>query len=233
MRQIKLLGLVFAAILALAGIALSSTASAITILPTSEKERKFKGKDDDTSKAEPKLVALKNTITCKEASAEGTEEANGKPLGLFHIHFLGCKGEEGGFLAPCNSLGDAKETILTLGTWHLVYDTLKPEKLVATLFLPETLHLECTFIISTLILVLGELLCLDLEAGSKKISHLFHCHQSGALQLETTWWDDKGAGKETKGAELKCKKGTEKEYLHCAELALGLIEHEVELVADF
>ena len=229
MKQIKLLGLVFAAILALAGIALSSTASAITILPTSEKERTFTGESDE---ANPQLVALKNSITCKEASAEGTEEAKGKPLGLFHIHFLGCKGEEGGLKAPCNSLGDAKETILTLGTWHLVYDTLKPEKLVATLFLPETLHLECTFIISTLILVLGELLCLDLEAGSKKISHLFHCHQSGALQLETTWWDDKGEEKETKGAELKCKKGAEA-YLHCAELALGLVKHEVELVTDF
>ena len=232
MRQIKLLGLVFAAILALAGIALSSTASAITILPVAEggKVRKFTGKTDE---ANPKLVALENSITCKGgATAEGTEEANGKPLGLFHIDFKECKGKEGFIEAPCNSLGDVKEVILSLGTWHLVYDTLKPEKLVATLFLPETVHIECSFGISTLILVLGELLCLDLEAGSQKISHLFHCHQSGALQLETTWWDDKGEGKETKNAELKCKKDNQA-YLHCGELALGLIEHEVALFADF
>jgi hypothetical protein len=228
MRQAKLLGLAFAAVFALAGMALSSVASgaAIKILPESGVEKKFTGETDE---ANPQLVGLFATVTCAKATATGTEEANGKPLGLFHITFSGCKAKFG-VNVPCTGLGEAKEVILTLGTWHLVFDQLKPELLAGMLFLPEPVHFECSTVPVTLILVHGELLCLDLEPTSQKTSHLFHCHQKEALQLDKVWWDDKGEGKEST-SELKCAVN-EGPLEHCAELALGLVLHEAALFAD-
>jgi hypothetical protein len=231
MRQVKLLGLALVAVFALT-VALSTAALAkpILILPTSEKERKWKGTDDSTELEDPVpiLEALFGKVICQKATAEGTEEAKGIPLGLFHITFSTCETEVIGKKTKCNGEGDAAGVILSLGTWHLVFDKITPELLVATLLLPNQITFTCGALAT--ITVLGELLCLDLEPTSSKLSHLFHCHQKEALQLETTYWThDKE--KEVKGAELKCKLNSGA-YAHCGELALGLIEHEVALFAD-
>jgi hypothetical protein len=54
------------------------------------------------------------------AVATGTEEVK-KPLGLVHITFATCTAPLG---VRCTGLGDLAETILALGSWHLVCDTL-------------------------------------------------------------------------------------------------------------
>lgn len=224
MRQVKLLGVAFVAIFALAA-ALSTAASAkpIMILPESATERTWKGETDE---ANPILEGLFGKVTCEKATAEGTEEAHGKPLGLFHITFKGCKSGA----SPCEGTGDPKEVILSLGTWHLVYDQILPSTLlVATLFLPELTTFKCGVLTLE---VKGELLCLDLEAAVELTSHLFHCHQKEALQLEKTYWTDE-TEKEVTGAQLLCRLNMVGGFTHCAELALGLVKHERALFADF
>jgi hypothetical protein len=222
MRQVKLL----MAILAL-GVTLSATASAelnITNLPEANTGQNWTGETDEKN---PTLVGLNHTVTCEKATATGTEE-KAHPLGLFHIEFKVCSAEVGGIKVTCTGLGEAAGVILSLGTWHLVYDQISTELLTATLFLPETVHFSCSIL---LVEVKGELLCLDLEPKVKKISHLFHCHQKGALQLETTYWTDQEPTKEVTKAELLCSEN-HGEFTHCAELALGLVKNGAELFAD-
>jgi hypothetical protein len=225
MRQVKLLGMALIAVFALSAAAFSAMASAepaIKNLPEANAGLNWTGENDGT--AEQELVALNNTVKCKKAKAEGTEEKT-HPLGLFHILFEECTGS--GF--SCLGLGDTVAgTILALGTWHLVYDKISGELLTATLFLLEHVHFTCGAIV--LVLVLGEVLCLDLEPLSEKLSHLFHCHQKEALPLDATWWDDL-TGEGPKTAELLCKISGGA-YEHCAELALGLVKHAKPLFAD-
>jgi hypothetical protein len=226
MRQVRLLGLVLMAIFAL-GVTLSAMASAelnITNLPETNTGKNWKGKNDE---AKPQLVGLNATVTCEKATATGTEE-KAHPLGLFHITFGECSAVVGGLKVTCTGLGEAAGVILSLGTWHLVYDQISPELLTATLFLPELTHFSCSVL---LVEVKGELLCLDLEPTTKKLSHLFHCHQKEALQLETKYWTDQEPTKEVTKAELLCSEN-HGEFKHCAELALGLVENEAELLAD-
>lgn len=225
MRQIKSLGLALMAIFVLAGMlspaafAPAAFAAEPKTLPELAKERKWLGLNDGVaSDPNPTLEGLHGKVECTKAHAEGTEEVN-KPLGLFHIVFSGCKlvgGEE------CLGLGDKnKGEILSLGTWHLLFDKLGKgvELEDAVVFLPDTTHFTCGIV---LIEVLGTLVCLDLEPEAKLKSHLFHCHQEKALQLDKVYWNEKG--EEVKNAELKCKEGIFA-YAHCAELALGLIEY--------
>jgi hypothetical protein len=225
MRQVKLLGMALVAVFALSVAAFSAVASAepaIQNLPAGNAGLNWTGESDGTEGVE--LVALNNTFKCKSAKAEGTEEKT-HPLGLFHILFEKCS--SGGF--ACLGLGDTvAETILVLGTWHLVYDKISGELLTATLFLLEHVHFTCGAIV--LGLVLGEVLCLDLEPLSEKLSHLSHCHQKEALPLEATWWDDlTGGGPHT--AELLCKISAGS-YEHCAWLMLWLVKHAKPLFAD-
>jgi hypothetical protein len=155
------------------GVTLSAAASAelnITNLPEENAGKEWTGETDEKS---PQFVGLNNTFTCEKAKASGTEE-KAHPLGLFHITFEGCGAEVGGIKVTCTGLGEKAGIILSLGTWHLVYDQISLELLTATLFLPELTHFSCSIV---LIEVKGELLCLDLEPKVKKLSHLFHCHQ--------------------------------------------------------
>jgi hypothetical protein len=228
MRQLKLIGLACLALFALTS-AMASSASALVlpeILPLVE-ERKFTGENDG---GEPELVASAagtEPIKCTGATAlEGTEEAK-KPLGLYHIHFTGCKSNILGTLTPCNSEGDLKEVILNLGTWHLVFDQEKPELLTATLFLPELVLIECG---KVKIHVEGSVLCLDLPLLTDKRHFLFHCTQNKGVADEKKYFNagDK-VGTEGK-VQLLCNFGFG--FKECAELALGLVLYEkaIELV---
>ena len=226
MRQAKLLGLALVAVFVLSAAAFSSIASAlepIKILPVENAGLNWTGETDEKN---PQLIALGGTIQCEKAEANGTEEKT-HPLGEFHIHFLNCKNTATG--VECNSLGDKPGIILVLGTWHLVYDVVEKELDTATLFLPLTVHFECTSFF--LIEVKGELVCLDLQPLSKLLSHLFHCHQKEALQLEKIWWNDLGETTKHEKAELLCNEN-HTEFKHCAELALGLVKHGAEIFAD-
>jgi hypothetical protein len=224
-RQVKLLGLALLAVFAL-GAVLSSVASAldlIQILPLGS--RNWTGENDGT--AEPELVGLFGSVKCKKAAASGTEEEK-HPLGEYHIEFKECKDNLNN---NCTGIGDEPTTglILALGTWHLVYDVDSTSELgLATLFLQSTVvKFKCG---GLLIEVKGEVLCLDLEWNVLKLSHLFHCHQKEALQLDTLWWNDDGTSTHHEKAELLCSLNG-LAFAHCAELALGLVKHSTPLIA--
>jgi hypothetical protein len=214
MKRLNLIGLALLAVFAFGAFAASSAFALPELLPL---QATWTGKNDA---ANPTLETLaKEKIVCTAATAEGTQTSD--TLGLFHISFTGCKAAG---VFNCNSLGDASGTILTLGQWHSVYDTLSPLG-VALLFLPEHLHFECSGF--ALVLVLGSLLCLVLEPTSSKLTHLFHCEQTSGDQSERTWWNDAGVAQT---AELKCAKNEGAEE-SCGELALG--EVTFKLVSSF
>src|SRR5689334_8314544 len=116
MRLFKILGVAIMAVLALGAFASATASAAVTILPEKE-EVKWTG---ESGKATLEVLeVIVSVVLCAKAKWEGIVEAN-KPLGVFHIDLEGCK-----VLGPCNSLGEAKEVFLALGTYHLVFDTLE------------------------------------------------------------------------------------------------------------
>src|SRR4029077_5595986 len=232
MRRFKLLGLILVAVFASAA-ALSSSAFAALPqnLPESAKERTWTGENDGTgADAEPQLLSKElGSVKCKKAPATGTEEV-GKPLGLFHISFEGCTSEV--TKKACTGLGDSEGTILVLGTWHLVFDQLKPELLTAVLFLIEHMHFSCSAIV--LILVLGTLVCLHLKPTEKAFTHLFHCIteiMAGGeeLQEDKKYFDNAG---NPVTSELLCAVNEAVKETPCFELALGSVTYKEEIFAD-
>jgi hypothetical protein len=228
MRRLMLLGSALVAIVAL-GAALSTTAFALVVqLPTEATARVSKGKSITEP---PKFETLKESrVICTSAPTEGTEEANGKPEGQFHITFKGCKGEENnnGLKVACTGLGDAAETILVLGTYHLWYDKLSPELGVATVFFLNEVHFECNFLVVKLFKVKGEVVCLDKEATLHQLHHTFQCSQSKGDPTETTYWNEKG---EPQTAQL-LQAQNEGAFEASAEQAVGEVESTKETFAD-
>jgi hypothetical protein len=225
MRQLKLIGLACLALFALTA-AMASSASALIlpeILPLLNEERKFTGENDGTT---PILEAKGgNKVECPGgATASGTEEAK-KPLGLFHITFKGCKSS--GF--KCNTIGDEPGIILSLGTWHLVFDQEKPELLTATLFLPEATKFECTGFAK--IEVKGSLLCLDLPLLADKKHFLFHCTQTKGVADEKLYLNAGDVVGDNGKVQLLCNKNG-LAFEECGEFALGLVLYEKEVTVD-
>jgi hypothetical protein len=72
-----------------------------------------------TSGAGKLATAAGDEIKCTAGTNEGTMEAS-KKLGTFVLRFTGCKSEKPIAGVTCNSSGDAAETVLTTGSWHLV-----------------------------------------------------------------------------------------------------------------
>jgi hypothetical protein len=219
MRRISIIGWALMAVLALCAFAASTAFALPELLPKGS----WTGKDDNATD-KPTLEILGGSlpaIKCTAATATGADETD--TLGSFHITFTGC--EAGG--GKCNSTGDTAGTILSLGTYHYVFDVLGTgESLgVAVLFLPEHVHLTCASIIGNqLILVLGPgPVCLILKPLESNKVHLFHCEQEKGTQKERTYWNDES--REVKAA-LKCavNEGSEVE---CGELALGEVKYEV------
>jgi hypothetical protein len=230
MRRLKLLGLALVAVFASAA-ALATSASALELpenLPVSAVTRNWTGASDG---AKPELLAPGLKITCESAPATGTEEP-GKPLGLFHIEFKGCVSAG----VACTGLGEAAGVILTLGTWHLVFDKVtSTELLTAVLFLPETTHFSCSALVLTE--VLGSLLCLHLKPTESNVTHLFHCNVEGAGETEkqedTKWCmkDVGGVCTEELTAQLLCSINHAAEKA-CFELALGSVTYTEKIFAD-
>lgn len=182
MRSFRLLGMMLVAMFALLAV-LSTVALADEtplVLPF-EAGQALTG----TNVGKPQFINPNGTVICESASALETNiESNLPPLGKFHIHFKGCKDKTTG--ATCTGLGEELGIILVLGTWHLVWDEKSPtfELHVATLFLIETVHFNCTALV--LLEVKGEQLCLDLEPEVSKTTHEFHCFQKEGKQ-EDQW----------------------------------------------
>lgn len=195
------------------------------ILPTLTAEEKWTGESGKDT-----LEVLKNafSVVCQKDKSEGTIETS-KPLGLFHIDFEGCKAA----VVACTGLGEAKEVILLLGTYHLVFDTLGAklsEAGVGILFLFEPAHFECT---GKLVGVEGQLLCL-IKNPNEKAKHFEIVCKKGKETGdpgETVYWNEEG--KEVKmGEELFLLKENEKAGVMSSlnTTALILTTKEIEIM---
>ena len=212
MRRFKLLGLALMSLFVVA-VAAASTASAALpkILPETGVARNWTG--INTGNVELLNTTGKLKVTCTEAPATGTQEAN-KPLGTFHIEFKNCTAESGA--AKCNGLGDSAGIILTLGTWHSVFDLLTTLS-AAVLFLIEKVHFNCTALV--LVLVSGELVCLWLKPTESNKTHSFHCVQTASkTQEDEKYFNEAGTEVTTK---LSCSINEAATEEACIELALG------------
>jgi hypothetical protein len=214
MQRLKILGIALMAVFALGAFVSATASAAVVVLP--EEEVKWTG---ESGKGTLEVLKSAFSVNCQKDKSEGTFEAK-KPLGLFHIDFEGCK--TAGFIA-CTGLGEAKETILTLGTAHLVFDKLGvgAELGVGVLFLVEQTHFECG---GTLQLVEGQVLCL-ISPINKKVKHAeITCTRGKEAgdPGETVYWDE--AGKEVKmGEELLLTKEDGQKGVMSSELTTALI----------
>jgi hypothetical protein len=192
MQRFKLLGLALMAVFAL-GAVVSASASAALKSPTPLNK----------NGVEPAAVTFSGNVkatttfsilegfgetTCPEVSFEGEIKSL---LGPFHIHWKKCTTNLGG---TCTGLGDEAGLILTLGTAHLVFDSLEPLA-AAVLFLLEHVHYACTVLGQTkLILVLGEVLCLitPTEVLTKKFKIKCEKGANAGDPKETMYWNEAG-----------------------------------------
>jgi hypothetical protein len=226
MRRLKLLGAACVVLVALVAVATNS-ASAFTLPEvlgiTAGAE--FKTKD---SVANPTFETLSgNTVTCEHVTGSGTVEA-GLTLGPFHVTFAGhCKGTILGIASACTGLGDATETILTLGKWHTVVDTKSGEALgAAILLLLEPVHFTCGI---ALIEVKGSLLCLITTPLTSALSHTTTCTQTKGMAGETKYLND--AGVET-AIEALLSSTNHGAFEEAGEAATGTIEFAKAVTID-
>ncbi|HEV2974445.1 MAG TPA: hypothetical protein VGX69_05550 [Solirubrobacteraceae bacterium] len=239
MRRFKLPTLALVAVFAMAA-AISASAFAVepVNLPENAAARNWTGEFEgepefSTETAEPGVLLV---WKCKSGPSEGTEEAK-KPLGLFHIHLLGCESEiSKGTTVHCTDLNHSTAgEILLLGTWHLVFDRKiggNFEKLTtAMLYLFQPVHFSC----SSLVLdeFKGELLCLHLKPEEKAFTHSFHCVRNGDESTEE--WCMKGDVSEKCEEPLQPKfesKTNETVFRRGAWQALGKTTYKEEIFAD-
>jgi hypothetical protein len=80
---------------------------------------------------------------CTAGTNEGTMEAS-KKLGTFTMILTGCKSNKPISGESCNSTGDAAETILTRGSWHLVLNTISGADKHLIWLLIEPLVIKCS-----------------------------------------------------------------------------------------
>jgi hypothetical protein len=245
MRRVKLFGLALVAVFASAA-ALSSSAFALELpenLPTSTETRTWTGESDGTGvTAEPEFKTLNAAkveliVKCEKATAEGTEESK-KPLGLFHIHFLGCHTElSPGTIVKCTDLNHLTAgEILVLGTWHLVWDRENgkefKELTTGVLFLVEPVHFTCSIV---LLEVKGEQLCLHLKPTEENTTHLFHCIANATNHWEQSeeWCKKDVGGVCTEPVKpLLLTSVSHEAFGPSSELALGSTTYKVKLFAD-
>jgi hypothetical protein len=238
MRRIALPSLALVAVFATAA-AVSASAFAVepVNLPESALTRTWTGEAEGEPEfvSETPEVGVLLKVLCKSATAEGTEEPK-KPLGLFHIHFLGCRATVAGVEQKCTDLNHTTAgDILALGTWHLVFDKkiggTFTELTTAVLFLVEQFHFSCGPLF--LAQVKGEVVCLHLKATEKAFTHSFHCVRSGDEPTEE--WCKKGdvGGKCEEPTAPKLESNVNETLFRKAALQmLGKTTYKVELFAD-
>jgi hypothetical protein len=241
MRRFTLLGLALMAVFALLA-AVSSSAFALELpenLPAST-TRTWTGASE--GKPEFKMEGV-TPIICEEATtAEGTETTSKPPLGLFHIHVVGCHAEiSKGTVVKCTDLNHLTAGgILVLGTWHLVWDRKAggsfTELTTAVLFLVEPVHFSCSSLI--LIVVQGEQLCLHLVPTESKVTHSFHCIAEETIAgkpHQTEEWCKKDVGgvcTEPVAPKLEAFINHPKAAVVSAEQALGNTTYKEAISAD-
>jgi hypothetical protein len=189
MSRNGVIGIAVVVVLALCGITTTSALGLPVVLPESSSERNWTGKNVGTGIME---TTGGEVIECTAAAAEGTEESK-KPLGAYHIDYKTCSTLGG--LALCHSLGDEAGVILSLGSWHFVFDTLGAtlgQAGVGILLLVADVHIECA---GTLILVFagGMMLCLVTKPTTSNRTHEFTCKSKATgVPLELTYYNETG-----------------------------------------
>jgi len=223
MKKLGLIGAALVAMLALSALVFAPVSSAglPELLPTG----RWTGESDNSTEG-PLLETLAGTkVKCVKAKAEGRDETD--TLGLFHIDFEGC--EQTALRAKCNSTGDREGIILSLGTYHHVYDVLGTGEAlgVAVLFLPAEVTFECLPLVRSVRVKVqganGGVVCLWLEPLVSRKTHLFHCEQERGDQKESRYWDDNGTL--LTRIELLCEINSSGRFESCAELALAKVEY--------
>jgi hypothetical protein len=193
MRCFKLFGVALVAVCAVGAMLVSSAFALPTLLigKTESGASTWSGANVGNTELQSNGAAAK--VVCEKAAAEGTVEAN-KPLGAFHIHFSKCHDSLLG--ETCTGEGEEVGVILSLGSWHLVYDTLKAGLTgsgVAILFLVEKVNFVCKAL-NTKIEVLGGgmVLCLILNPEALTKTFEFHCklRTGGTFGPEETKYDN-------------------------------------------
>jgi hypothetical protein len=189
MRRFRLIGLALASMLIIGG-AVSAMAFALPTLLNSLGELAGVVKYTAYTNTVNRLTKLNGKeIQCKSARAEG-EFTQNSVLGPFHITFSTCEGLSG--LITCTGTGDASGVILSLGTVHLVYDSLTTLG-VAALFLMAPTTFSCAGVAT--VVTKGELLCLVAPINTLVLQGTFICKEKVAGEGdpgEVTYWNDAG-----------------------------------------
>jgi len=183
MRDLKLLG-VSLAVCAIGALMASSALALPTVLP--EAVENYTG----TSSGGTELVAGSTSVKCTGATGEGTSEAT-SPLGLFHIHFTGCRSSG----AECTGESENREVILSLGTYHLVFDALGATlgaAGVAVLFLVGTTKFTCGGLVRVEVKQGGNVLCLIANPTALTKTFTFSCKARGSTTLESKYYNNAG-----------------------------------------
>jgi hypothetical protein len=194
MRYFKLFGLALVAVCAVGAMLVSSAFALPTLLigTTGEGASTWTGENVPGTVTTLETTGAPAKVECKKAVAEGTVEAK-KPLGTYHINFKECA--DSVLKKACTGTGDEAGLILTLGTWHLVYDTLKAGLTgsgVAILFLTGKVNFECTATGAKIeVKEGGMVLCLILNPEALTKTFEFHCKlRVGSFGPEETKYDN-------------------------------------------
>jgi hypothetical protein len=204
------------------------------ILPTSSVTRTWTAE----SEGEPQFKMLNSehvelVVNCEKATGEGTEEPK-KPLGLFHVHLLGCHTTIGGTRVSCTDLNHLTAgEILVLGTWHLVWDRENgkefKELTTGVLVLEELAHFTCSIV---LVELKGELLCLTLKPTEENTTHFGHCVANGVEQT-LEWCKKDVAGKCDEPVKPKLETSiSHSTFEPSADLGLGRVTTKEKMFAD-
>jgi hypothetical protein len=192
MRYFKVFGLALVVVCAVGAMLVSSAFALPTLLigAVLEGESQWTGTNIGKTTLESNGAPAK--VECTSAAAEGNVEAK-KALGAFHIHFKEC--HDSLLSQSCTGTGEEAGVILSLGSWHLVYDTLKAGLTgsgVAILFLVEKVNFECkTGPTKIEVLGGGMVLCLIKNPETLTKTFTFACKlRTGSFGPEETKYDN-------------------------------------------
>jgi len=189
MRRFRMIGLMLASLFIIGG-AVSAMAFALPTLLNSLGELAGSVKYTDYTNSKSTLTKLSGSIiTCVSARSEG-EFTKNSVLGPFHITFSTCTGLSG--LVTCTGTGDTSGVILSLGTAHLVYDSLTTLGVAALLLVAPTTF-SCAGVAT--VETKGELLCLVEPINTLVLQGTFICKEKAAGDGdpgEIFYWNDAG-----------------------------------------
>jgi hypothetical protein len=190
MQRLKILILAAMAVFALAAIASTAASAALPLFLTAAGTQPLliiSGLSTVVSQLQQLAQAVSEQFECPEVHYVLHQEAN-QDLGTFHFDLLQCK-INSPIAAECTGLGEAAGTVLALGTYHLVFDSLILLG-AAVLLLFNEAHFACSIV---LVKVKGELLCLVSVPGTKGTKVKVDCGKTaGGDPSEVTYWNNAG-----------------------------------------